>query len=129
MLSGRKHLFHMVDPSPWPFVVAIGAFYFTSGLAFYMHRINYGFILFILGLLILLITGFFWFRDIIIESTFLGYHTKVVRIGLKFGFLLFIASEVMLFLGFFWAFFHSAFCPSIELGTKWPPSGIVLIMY
>jgi cytochrome c oxidase subunit 3 len=33
----------------------------------------------------------------------------------------------MLFFCFFWAFFHASFCPSIELGTKWPPSGISLI--
>jgi cytochrome c oxidase subunit 3 len=66
-----------------------------------MHRVAYGGFLFILGLLILLISAYFWFADIINEATFLGYHTQVVRFGLKSGFLLFIASEIMLFFGFF----------------------------
>jgi len=117
----------MVDPSPWPLALAIGGFFLTSGLAFYMHRISFGFIIFISGFFLLLFTAFCWLRDVSTEASFYGYHTKVVRIGLKLGFLLFIASEVMLFFGFFWAFFHSALCPSIELGAKWPPVGINII--
>jgi cytochrome c oxidase subunit 3 len=70
-------------------------------MAFYMHRITHGGLLLALGLLILLLSAFFWFNEIISESTFKGNHTLVVRIGLKSGFLLFIASEIMLFLGFF----------------------------
>jgi heme/copper-type cytochrome/quinol oxidase subunit 3 len=35
------------------------------------------------------------------EATIEGYHTKVVRIGLKNGFYLFLTSEIMLFFGFF----------------------------
>lgn len=125
--SGRKHLFHTVDPSPWPFATALGASHFTPGLAFYMHRINYGFFVLFIGFLILLLVAFPWFRDISTEATLMGYHTRVVRIGSKFGFSLFIASEIMLFFGFFRAFFHASLCPAIELGTKRPPSGISLI--
>lgn len=33
----------------------------------------------------------------------------------------------MLFLGFFWAFFHSSLCPSIVLGSIWPPIGLHII--
>jgi cytochrome c oxidase subunit 3 len=76
----------------------------------------YGGWLFLLGILILIIAAFFWFTAIINEGTFLGHHTQVVRFGLKSGFLLFIASEIMLFLGFFWAFFHSSASPSILIG-------------
>jgi cytochrome c oxidase subunit 3 len=50
-----------------------------------------------------------------------------VRFGLKSGFLLFIASEIMLFLGFFWAFFHSSASPSILIGGVWPPLGLTII--
>jgi cytochrome c oxidase subunit 3 len=117
----------MVEPSIWPVLTAIGGFLFTSGLAFYMHRVTYGGFLFIVGFLILLLSAYFWFAEIINEATFLGHHTQVVRFGLKSGFLLFIASEIMLFFGFFWAFFHSSMSPSILLGGIWPPSGLVII--
>jgi len=39
--------------------------------------------------------------DIINEASFLGFHTIIVREGLKKGFILFIISEIMLFLAFF----------------------------
>jgi len=54
----------------------------------------------------------------------MGYHTQAVRDGLKWGFMLFITSEIMLFFGFFWAFFHSALNPAIEIGGVYPPAGI-----
>jgi cytochrome c oxidase subunit 3 len=117
----------MVNNSIWPLLTAVGGFFFVSGMAFYMHRTMYGGLLILLGLIILLLSAFFWFNEIIDESTFKGNHTLVVRIGLKSGFLLFIASEIMLFLGFFWAFFHSALSPSIVLGEIWPPIGIEII--
>jgi cytochrome c oxidase subunit 3 len=30
----------------------------------------------------------------------------------------------MLFVSFFWAYFHSSLSPTIELGLIWPPLGI-----
>ena len=124
MYSRKRHLFHILPPSPWPLVSSFGAFFLLSGLCFYMHRIFSGGAFFFLGLLIVLVAAFSWFFDIINEATFEGDHTLAVRVGLKNGFLLFVVSEIMLFFGFFWAFFHSSFCPSIELGGHWPPTGI-----
>lgn len=121
MLKGRKHLFHIVNASPWPIVTAFSAFFFVTGLAFVMHRIELGTILFFVSFLSLLISAFYWSTEIIDEATFTGYHTNIVRNGLKSGFLLFIVSEIMLFFGFFWAFFHSSLCPAGELGLLWPP--------
>jgi cytochrome c oxidase subunit 3 len=60
-----------------------------------------------------------WFNDIVIESTFQGYHTQKVQKGLKFGMILFIISEIMFFFAFFWAFFHSSIAPSIWVGNVW----------
>jgi cytochrome c oxidase subunit 3 len=54
----------------------------------------------------------------------LGFHTQRVIAGLSLGFILFIISEVFFFLSFFWAFFHSALAPTVELGSTWPPVGI-----
>ena len=56
--------------------------------------------------------------------TYLGNHTNAVQKGLNLGVGLFIISEVFFFLAIFWAFFHSAISPSVELGAQWPPLGI-----
>jgi cytochrome c oxidase subunit 3 len=44
---------------------------------------------------------------------------------MRWGIILFIASEVMFFFSFFWAFFHSSLSPTPEIGATWPPAGIV----
>lgn len=40
---------------------------------------------------------------------------------------LFIVSEALFFVAIFWAFFHSALTPTVELGAQWPPMGIEAI--
>ena len=78
----------------------------------------------ILGLVTLILTMIVWWRDVIRESTFHGHHTLIVKQGLKYGMILFILSEVCLFVSLFWAFFHSSLAPTIEVGSIWPPKGI-----
>ena len=77
-----------------------------------------------MGLITIVFTMIVWWRDVIREATFQGHHTLMVKQGLKYGMLLFIASEVLFFFSFFWAFFHSSLSPTIELGAVWPPQGI-----
>ena len=48
-----------------------------------------------------------WWGDVIKESR-AGDHTPVVDIGLRYGMILFIASEVMFFVAWFWMFFELA---------------------
>lgn len=122
-----KHLFHVLEPSLWPFFIASGLFLFVTGFAFSMHYVISGVYILLMGLFILSITAIAWFLDISREAVLTGYHTRIVKQGLKMGFLFFIASEIMLFFGFFWAFFHSALVPSIELGSIWPPTGLKVI--
>ena len=75
--------------------------------------------------LVLLISSMsFWFRDIISEGTYLGNHTLAVQRGLNMGVALFIVSEALFFLSIFWAFFHAALAPPVEIGAHWPPEGI-----
>lgn len=107
-----QHLFHSVNPSPWPILASFSLLAVVSGLAFYMHQVEFGGYFTILGLARLSYSAFFWFCDIIDEATRSGYHTLVVRKGLRLGFYLFIVSEIMLFFGFFWAFFHASLSPS-----------------
>ena len=59
-----------------------------------------------------------WFRDVSSEGTHIGNHTAKVQNGLNIGFALFVVSEVFFFLSVFWAYFHSALAPTIELGSQ-----------
>jgi cytochrome c oxidase subunit 3 len=118
------HPFHIVNPSPWPLVTAFSAFFIVFGLVLYMHAFQLGLTLFTLGLTATVLNASFWWRDIVREGTYEGAHTHAVQDGLRFGMVLFIVSEVMLFFAFFWAFFHSSLNPVPELGCVWPPKGI-----
>jgi len=117
------HPFHIVDPSPWPFQVAFAAFQMLIGLTLYMHFYEKGFSLFLGSLVATIIGATLWWRDIVREATFEGQHTHAVQSGLRFGMILFIVSEIMLFFAFFWAYFHSALNPVAEIGAIWPPKG------
>lgn len=120
----QKHRLHMVSPSPWPIYSAISAFLFVIGMVLWMHY--YTSIPLICGFIGILSSFYFWFRDIIREGVYMGYHTKIVESCLRFGFVLFLVSEVMFFFGFFWALLDYTLTPSIIGGGIWPPQGIVL---
>lgn len=120
----QKHLNHLVDPSPWPFVTSMTTLTLLIGVVMYMHSYAKGLLVIVLGLLGLLYCLFLWWRDVVREGTYEGRHTNVVQVGLRYGMLLFILSEVCFFVAFFWAFFHSSLSPTIEIGSVWPPEGI-----
>uniref|UniRef100_A0AAU6MWV3 Cytochrome c oxidase subunit 3 n=1 Tax=Xenogryllus lamottei TaxID=3120008 RepID=A0AAU6MWV3_9ORTH len=117
-----NHPYHLVNISPWPITGAIGALTLASGLINMFHQFNYSILM--LGLMITALTMFQWWRDITREGTYQGLHTYVVNMGLRWGMILFIISEIFFFISFFWAFFHSSLAPAIELGMIWPPAGI-----
>nr|AIC09038.1 cytochrome c oxidase subunit III [Chelonoidis denticulatus] len=121
-MAHQTHAYHMVDMSPWPLTGAAAALLMTSGLAMWFHFNSM--LLMTLGLSIMLLTMFQWWRDIVREGTFQGHHTPPVQKGLRYGMILFITSEVFFFIGFFWAFYHSSLAPTPELGGCWPPTGI-----
>src|SRR5690349_1784189 len=125
LLAEKRHLFHIVDPSPWPFLLSIGAgLPIPVGAVMYMHGLAYGGYILLLGFFTLLILAGLWWTDVIIEGTFQGMHTSAVQTGLRLGVILFIISEVMFFMSFFRAFFHSSLAPAIQIGSIWPPYGI-----
>nr|APX39673.1 cytochrome c oxidase subunit 3 [Chaetocnema depressa] len=119
----KNHPFHLVDISPWPLFGALSAMTIMIGLIKWFHMFNNN--LFLIGLLITSLIMYQWWRDIIREGTFQGLHTLKVSKGLRWGMILFITSEVLFFVSFFWAFFHSSLSPSIEIGMQWPPKGIL----
>ena len=81
-----------------------------SGAVMWFHANRYGVPVMLLGLLGVLITMYNWWSNTIREAHG-GYHTPVVQLHLRYGMILFIASEVMFFLAWFWAFFDSAIFP------------------
>ena len=114
--------FHLVEFSPWPLTGSIGALTLTLGLTAWFH--GKGIAGIIIGLIIIALTILQWWRDVVREATFQGHHTTQVINGLRWGIILFIASEVLFFFAFFWAFFHRRLAPAPELGCIWPPTGI-----
>nr|YP_009541985.1 cytochrome c oxidase subunit III [Neogoniolithon spectabile]AYR06655.1 cytochrome c oxidase subunit III [Neogoniolithon spectabile] len=120
----QRHPFHLVDPSPWPFMAAFSAFSSATGAVLYMHAYKIGITVLTFGFLMLLFTMFVWWRDVVRESTFEGHHTGIVQRGLRYGVLLFIVSEILFFCSLFRAFFHSSLAPTVEVGSMWPPRGI-----
>lgn len=126
-LLKTTHSFHLVDPSPWPLVAALGGFMLTSGGVLYMHKFEGGWDLFVSGLTTIILVMYTWWRDIIREATFEDKHTAIVQKSLRLGMVLFILSEAMFFVSFFWAFFHSSISPVFNIGGVWPPKAISTI--
>ena len=123
--SGLKQPYHLVDPSPWPVCGALGGGILLFGIVHWAHvGVKAPFIA---GLVLTVIVAVLWWRDVLKESRTAGIHTPVVRLGLRYGMTLFITSEVMFFVGFFWAYFHFALYPGHVSGAEhavWPPEGI-----
>jgi cytochrome c oxidase subunit III len=119
----KNHPWHMVEPSPWPLVCTIAAFLLAVGGVWYMHSgAPWGLLA---GGLVLLAAFVGWWRDVVRESIKEKAHTPPVRHGLRMGMVMFIASEVMFFFAFFWAYFHAS-VPAISAAASpiWPPEGI-----
>jgi len=125
MAHAKNHDYHILPPSLWPFLGAVGAFVMLLGAVFWMH--GSGPWMALIGLVLVLYVMFGWWSEMVMESR-AGDHTPVVMIGLRYGFLLFILSEVMFFSAWFWTFFKHALYPMgplspLQDGT-WPPEGI-----
>jgi cytochrome c oxidase subunit 3 len=128
----QKHPYHLVDPSPWPFTGSISAFFAFGGTALALHDYSWGLWVAMIGGAGVILTMFLWWRDVVREAEFQGHHTKVVQLGLRYGMALFIASEVMFFAAFFWAFFDASLFGiepqqigrAAAIGHQWPPKGI-----
>ncbi len=129
----KGHDYHLVEPSPWPAVGAVAAGTMAIGGILLMHEVTNW--VFAVGTVMVLATMFLWWRDVVREATFEGHHTAVVQLGLRYGMALFNASEVMFFVGWFWAYFDVSLYPggdnSLELvaraghtGGVWPPTQI-----
>ena len=148
------HDYHLVNPSPWPLVSSIAAVIMMIGAVVWMKGLASAEsgplasallsegkqALFFAGLAGVLVSMAGWWADVIKESR-QGDHTPVVSIGLRYGMILFIASEVMFFAAFFWIFFEMAVFNEArahvpEIGnwaetaaawSTWPPKGVEVL--
>ncbi len=117
MAHAKNHDYHILTPSSWPLLGAIAGFAMLTGAVLWMHGITP--FLFWGGFVAVLYVMFGWWREVVIESE-VGDHTTVVRIGLRYGVVLFIMSEVMFFAAWFWTFFKQALYPMDEfLGSEY----------
>ncbi|MFC7377142.1 cytochrome c oxidase subunit 3 [Brevundimonas sp. GCM10030266] len=145
------HDYHLVSPSPWPLlssiavtIMMIGAVVWMKGLVPADAGVVAGALLakgdkalFFAGLVGTFLSAGLWWADVVKEGN-AGDHTPVVSIGLRYGMLLFIASEVMFFVAFFWVFFEmtlfnearthipevGAWADTAKAWSSWPPQGI-----
>jgi cytochrome c oxidase subunit III len=141
----KNHDYHIIDPSPWPLVASIGALVMAFGGVGYMRYLSGGSFnmfgvnwaspwLFYIGLAIVLYTMYGWWSDTVKESRE-GHHTRVVSLHLRYGMIMFIASEVMFFVAWFWAFFDASLFADESIqearvaftGGQWPPAGIEVL--
>ena len=107
------HDYHLVDPSPWPAVGATSVFILAVGAIAWMHHMFAAApLVFGIGVIGVLYTFIAWWRDVIREAEHEGHHTRVVQISHRYGMILFIASEVMFFVAWFWAYFDAALYPN-----------------
>ena len=102
----QSHSYHLVDQSPWPFLISWSLFFSAIGAVLSIHGFYNGELLLSLGLLLTLSIMYFWLGDVNTEGSFLGHHTKEVKNGLMLGFILFVISEVFAFISVFWAYFY-----------------------
>src|SRR6187431_1202772 len=132
----KHHDYHLVNPSPWPIIGSVFAFTMAVGLIIWMRSMGDGAGLFglrgpavfLVGAAGVALTMFMWWRDVIKEAHG-GDHTPVVQLHLRYGMIMFIASEVMFFVAWFWAYFDAALYPddavtyarTAVLGGQWPP--------
>ena len=127
----QGHPFHLVNPSALPIVSAFSLLLMVAGGLLYMHHKPGGHVLPFLGLSAVLACMYFWWRSVVHEGMFDHAHTPAVSHGLRMGMGLFIASEVMFFVAFFWAYFDASLFPRIPLTEPfaiaqgvWPPANI-----
>jgi cytochrome c oxidase subunit 3 len=123
MAATKHHDYHLVEPSPWPLIGAFSAMALFGGAVLWFHENPYGVPVMLAGFVMVLVTMFNWWKNTIDEAHEC-HHTPVVQLNLRYGMIMFIASEVMFFLAWFWAFYSSALFPAVATGGVWPPKGI-----
>jgi cytochrome c oxidase subunit 3 len=149
MAGAKNHSYHILPPSPWPLLGSFAALVMAGGAVMWMHganksaeQANGGGWVFLIGLAGVLFTMYAWWADVVREAR-RGDHTPVVQLHFRYGMILFIASEVMFFVGWFWSWFDFALFPTAmsfvdgqveraaegaaQVAATFPPKGMEVI--
>jgi cytochrome c oxidase subunit III len=149
MAGAKTHQYHILPPSIWPLMGSFSALVLAVGGIMWMHAekgtsaVMTAGAVFYVGLALVLATFYLWWRDVVREAH-AGDHTPVVSLHLRYGMILFIASEVMFFVGWFWSWFNFSLFPAAvgvtadeatgkaavtigEVAAQWPPKGLEVI--
>jgi cytochrome c oxidase subunit III len=128
MAAGKTHDFHILNPSNRPILMAFACLVLAAGAVAWMHKVAWGMPVFGAGFVAVCTMFFLWWKDVVHEAN-TGDHTPVVQLHHRYGMILFIASEVMFFVAWFWAFFNAALFPSMHEGIDgvWPPAGVEVL--
>ncbi len=135
MAGTKNHDYHILEPSPWPLIGSAAAFMTAIGAIFAMHGAPWAKYLFGVGFMGILFTFYSWWADVVKEAEHDGAHTPVVQLHHRYGMILFIASEVMFFVAWFWAFFDASLFSGEAIQTArvaatggvWPPKGVEVL--
>jgi cytochrome c oxidase subunit III len=129
----NDHPYHLLEPSPYPILTSFSLLALVVAGLSWMKGFQFGAPLTALASAALLACCFYWWRSTIREGLIDKAHNPVVQNGLRFGMAMFIASELMFFVAFFWAFFNASLFPKIHIEdtwdvltgmAMWPPAGI-----
>ena len=128
MAGAKTHEYHILNPSSKPLMMAMAVLALAAGAIGWMHKFGWGMPTFFTGLAAVSTMFFLWWKDVVHEAN-TGDHTPVVQLHHRYGMILFIASEVMFFVAWFWPYFNAALYPSLHegIGGVWPPKGIELL--
>jgi cytochrome c oxidase subunit 3 len=120
-------VYHLIKESILPVYIALGILNLIVSIILKLHQIRLGNKGLIFNLLILIMIILLWLYNLIMESIYQGKYTYIVVESMKVGFYLFLLTEIIFFISFFWAYLHSSLSPSENLGGVWPPMGIEVI--
>ena len=128
MAAGKTHDYHILNPSSRPILMSFAALAMAAGAIGWMHKAGWGGAVFFAGLACVCAMFFLWWKDVVREAN-TGDHTPVVQLHHRYGMILFIASEVMFFVAWFWAYFNAALYPKTGTGVDaiWPPAGVEVL--
>ncbi|MDF7776683.1 cytochrome c oxidase subunit 3 [Sphingomonas sp. AOB5] len=132
MAGAKNHQYHILPPDAVPIFASFAAFVLAVGALMWMHKspdtASMATLVFFLGVALVIASFFVWWSKVIAEAH-AGDHTPIVQLHLRYGMILFIASEVMFFVGWFWAWFDFALFPSAveAVGGVWPPKGMEVL--
>ena len=113
MSGAKNHEYHILPPSITPLLGSFSALTMFFGMVMMFQPTffgSYGSLVFGAGSIGVIYTFWTWWSDVINEAH-AGDHTPVVQLHLRYGMIMFIASEVMFFVGWFWAWFDFSLFP------------------